>query len=155
MLTATLTMPRRTEDLILPDRRENRATLRRLFQAYVDDFGPEAGEQIITTIIDELGGLRMMIPTNSHHNGANLDTIRALHVRMCERFGDASGTVIMRKLLLDLGGLRISFPDMEDLWRSERNRKIRAKYNGSNHAELAINWGISIVHVRNIIRGGE
>lgn len=153
MLTAAITMPRMTEAPILPDRRENRATLRRLFQAYVDDFGPEAGEQIIMTTINELGGMRMVIPTNSHHNGANIYAIRVLYARMCERFGDASGAVIMRKFLVELGGIRISFPDMEDLWREERNRKIRAAYNGSNHAELAIKWGMSVVHVRNIIRG--
>lgn len=141
-------------------RRDNRQALRRLFQGYINDYGQFAGEQIIRAIIDTLGGMRISVPANGDHRGMRYQADSVMLLFECwremdMRFGEASGKAIMQKFVMELKGLRISIPDHDDIFREERNRRIRAKYNGSNHAELAINWGISIVHVRNIIRGGE
>ena len=68
-------------------------------------------------------------------------------------FGEASGTAIIRSFIAHCGGCRISVPDFDDLYRQERDRKIRTAFTGSNYNELAERWGISVRQVRYIIDG--
>jgi hypothetical protein len=144
------------EVFLVPSRRENRESLRRLFQGYVNDFGAEDGGKIIRVIIDELGGVRVTVPMNGKvrlgfRQSDSQEIIRSLFCRLCHEFGIASGKAIMRKFLLELKGVRISFPDLRDLAREERDNRIRSTFNGSNHYELACVWGISRVSVQRIV----
>jgi len=68
-------------------------------------------------------------------------------------FGEVSGTAIIKSFIAHLGGCRISIPDFDDLSRQERDRKIRAAFNGVNYNELAERFGISARWVRRIIDG--
>lgn len=154
----------RKEVPVLPSRRDNRETIRRLFQGYVNDFGPAAGGRIIYVIVSEIGNLRIKVPRNSNngHPGlsalpviaSNQETIWCLRCRLVREFGEASARVIMRKFLFELRGMRLTFPDLEDLAREERDRKIRAEFKG-DYKETAIRWGMSIPGVKKIVRGDE
>jgi len=129
---------------------ESRKLLRSLFQGYIRDFGDDAGAKIITTIIEVLGGCRICVPVRLG-SGDNSRELRVLYDCICERFGNASGEAIMRSFILELKDHRISFPDFKDLWREERNRRIRAKFNGSNYQELAICFDLHVSHVWRIV----
>lgn len=124
-------------------RRENRETLGRLFQGYVNDFGSDAGEKIIRLIIDELGGLRMVVPANNPTGGRNenLKFISCLYCRLNKEFGDASGKAIMQKFIQELKSMRISFPDLQDLAREDRDRRIKEAHGGIT--EIALRFGMS------------
>jgi Mor family transcriptional regulator len=139
-----------TEVVLLKRPFNSRDQLNRLFQAYVNDFGNDSGKEIIRTIIDVLGGCRLTVPTQLR-NSENCKEMRALYDCLCERFGNASGAAIMRMFLLELKGCRISFPDQEDLYREERNRKIKSEFNGDNYQELALRWGLDVAFVWKII----
>lgn len=74
-------------------------------------------------------------------------------------FGEASGHAIIKSFISFCGGLRISVPDFEDLWREERDRRIRAAFNGVNYTELAERFTnfkgecLSVRQIRYIIDG--
>lgn len=138
-------------------RRDNRQALRRLFQGYVADFGPEPGGQIIKTVVDILGGQRISVPGDGKRCGRRYHTqsylaIMELWQECTFRFSAASGMAIMRKFIVELRGLRISFPDQADIYREERDNKIRLAYNGANKKELALTWGLTVSQVVNILR---
>ena len=145
----TMELPPR-ERITLPNRRDNRETLTRLFQGYVNDYGNAAGEKIIRVILDELGGLRMVIPTNSNRSGPdeNIRIINCLYCRLKKEFGDASGKAIMQKFLRDIKGMRISFPDLQDLAREDRDRRIKNTVGGI--PEIALRFGLSEKQIRRI-----
>lgn len=50
-----------------------------------------------------------------------------------------------------LGGVRMTIPDMEEMIRRERNRNIRAEFNGQNSEELAFKYQLKARQVRNIV----
>lgn len=133
---------------------ESRKLLRSVFQGYIQDFGEDAGMKIISTIIEVLGNCRICVPVRLG-SGDNSRELEILYDCLCERFGNASGEAIMRRFILELKGHRISFPDHQDLWREERNRKIRAKFNGGNYQELAINFGMDVSMVWKIVNGDD
>lgn len=138
-------------------RRDNRDALQRLFQGYVNDYGPEAGAEIIRAIVDIAGGERITVPDSSRALGVryrsySMRCIGELWRVMNIRFGDASGSVIMRKFITELKGLRISFPDHRDLYREERNRKIKLAWDGSNTGELAELWSLRERQILRIVR---
>lgn len=138
-------------------RKDNREALRRLFQGYVDDFGPVAGGQIIETVVDILGGLRISVPADGRrrgmrHHAQSVLSIMELWQECTFRFGAASGMAIMRKFIVELRGLRVSFPDHEAIYRWERDGKIRVAHNGTNKKELALTWGLTVEMVKKILR---
>ena len=53
----------------------------------------------------------------------------------------------------EYGGIAIYFPSKKTLFRSHRNREIINRYNGKNIKELAKDFEISEVQVRNVIKG--
>jgi Mor family transcriptional regulator len=50
-----------------------------------------------------------------------------------------------------VGGLRLTFPDLQDLYRAERNRRIRNEFTGFNYEELAIKYRLKRLQVRRIL----
>lgn len=138
-------------------RRDNREALQRLFQGYVHDYGPEEGQQIIRAIIDTLGRERITVPEDSRSLGVryrcySMRCISELWRVMSLRFGDSSGKAIMQKFVVELRGLRISFPDHRDIYREERNRKIRLAWTGSNTTELASLYDLRERQILRIVR---
>jgi Mor family transcriptional regulator len=89
----------------------------------------------------------------------NREALNGLYHRFCTDFGEASGLVIIRAITEELGGLRVSIPDLQDLQREERDRRIRALFNGNNYSELAERFTnsrgdrLSVRQIRNIIDG--
>ncbi len=126
--------------------------LNRLFDGYVKDYGTNDGEKIIKTVIDVLGGCRITIPDRLSNNSENITALLALYTCFCDRFGDASGKEIMRKFICDLKDCRISFPDHKDLYREERNRKIRSMFKG-NYTELALRFNMDVKQIWRIVNG--
>jgi hypothetical protein len=124
--------------------------LNRLFEGYYRDYGEEAGGRIVKAIIDILGGCRMTVPERSC-NSSNGREMWSLYCYLCDLFGDASGQEIMRKFILELKSRRISFPDHQDLYREERNRKIRTMFTGDNYKELSVIFDLDISHVWRIV----
>lgn len=130
---------------------KSRQALIRLFQCYVNDYGNEAAVRIIRTIIDVLGGCRLTVPDQMPSNPDNAEALLALYACLCERFQQASADAIMRKFLIELKGLRISFPDYDDLYREDRDTKIRNMFNGKNYKELSIMFGLAVSTVWEIV----
>jgi Mor family transcriptional regulator len=83
-------------------------------------------------------------------NRAALD---GLFQRLCSDFGEASGFSIIKTIVEELGGLRVSIPDLQDLEREERDRRITSLFNGRNYAELGDRFGLSPRQVRHIVDG--
>lgn len=87
----------------------------------------------------------------------NREALNGLYHRLCTDFGESSGLAIIRAITEELGGLRVSVPDLQDLQREERDRKIVALFTGNNYKELAERFTnsrgerLSVRQVRNII----
>lgn len=131
--------------------KKSRQTLNRLFAGYHADYGAEEGGKIVKAIIDVLGGCRLTIPGKMPSNPENAQALLALYGCLCERFEQASGEAIMRRFLMELRDLRISFPDHEDIYREERNLKIRQMFNGGNYKELSIMFDLDVSQVWRIV----
>jgi len=72
--------------MALPKRTENYEALQSLFQRLCNDFGQSSGKKIIETIIFELGGLRVSIPTSKDFYRVERDR------RICNRFNGTNYT---------------------------------------------------------------
>ena len=81
----------------------------------------------------------------------NREALDRLFHRLQSEFGETSGRAIIRTILEELGGLRVCIPDLNELYREERDAKIRAAFNGRNYEELAVRWGLSVRRIRYII----
>jgi Mor family transcriptional regulator len=84
-------------------------------------------------------------------NSDNREALNTLFRRLYVDFGTTSGGAIVRAIVEELGGLRVSVPDLRDLEREERDRRIRVQCNGTNYYALAGRHGITVRQVRNII----
>jgi hypothetical protein len=122
--------------------KKSRQRLKQLFEEYCRDYGLIDGGKINRAIIDILGGYRLTIPDKMSNDADNNAALIALYHCLRDRFGAASGEAIMRKFLCDLKDCRISFPDHQDIYREERNRKIKNMFNGGNYKELAILYNL-------------
>ncbi len=83
----------------------------------------------------------------------NRDALDRLFRRLTADFGIASGQAVIKTIIEELGGLRVTIPDLHDLFREERNRRIITQFNGANHAELAERYGLRVRQIRNIVDG--
>ena len=71
-----------------------------------------------------------------------------------EEYGAGIATGVMQIIVMRHGNSRIYIPDPRDVYREERDRKIRSKFNGANLQELAILFRISISQARRIVQEG-
>ncbi len=83
----------------------------------------------------------------------NHDALEGLFDRLRESCGEKPSKEVIKIILEELGGLRISIPTLKELYKKERNKRIREIFNGANHEELAIRFGLSLTHVRWIVQG--
>lgn len=85
--------------------------------------------------------------TRSEHTEA----VQELFRRLQGEFGNMAPQII--KVMVDVvGGYRITFPDLQDLYRMERNRCIRSEFTGCNHQELAFKYRLKVKQVRRIVQ---
>jgi hypothetical protein len=148
-------------------RRQNRETFVRLFQGFVNEYGEIAGKKIVKHIVDTTGGMRIWVPENNpklnQHTVLDNDPLhgcsacfRMLWISICHEFGPASGRAIMHKIIVERGGSRVYFPTYRDLYKWERNEKMRAQYSKcKNVEEIANRWNMSWQRAAQIVRGEE
>jgi len=82
-----------------------------------------------------------------HENG---EVIRDLFDRLHREFGRLAPQII-QVMVESVGGVRLTFPDLQDIYRAERNRRIRAEFTGANHEELAIKYRLKVRRIRRIL----
>lgn len=92
----------------------------------------------------------MEVPRMSNRS-ENREALDVLFHRLVTDFGQKSGEAIIRTIVEELGGLRVSIPDIQDLSREERDRRICASFTGDNYGELALRHGLSRMQIRRII----
>lgn len=84
--------------------------------------------------------------TRSDHQEA----IAQLFDRLHNEFGRFAPQII--QIMAEcVGGCRLTFPDLQDLYRSERNRRIRNEFRGNNIEELSILYRLRPRQIRNIV----
>lgn len=83
----------------------------------------------------------------------NSEALAQLYDRLHSDFGRLAPQII-QTLAETVGGLRLTFPDLGTLYREERNRRIRAEFNGLNLEELAIRYRLRKRQVRRIVQEG-
>lgn len=88
----------------------------------------------------------------------NYEIVKELFQEICADFGEASGMIIIKKIVDKWGDRRISVPGYKDLYRMERDKLIRTKFNGANHKELALMFkdpdtglSLSVLQIRRIL----
>ncbi len=74
---------------------------------------------------------------------------RRLVMNLCPH---ASGNDVLRVMYEELGGMRITVPTIRDLEIEARDKRVRLKFRGDNHNELAERFGLSVRHVRRIVQ---
>ncbi|MCP4747283.1 MAG: hypothetical protein GY874_14255 [Desulfobacteraceae bacterium] len=75
--------------------------------------------------------------------------------RLIEELGFDIAVAVQQAMVEELGGLRITVPDMRQLFREKRNRRISNEFNGANLSELAQRFGLSKIHIRRIVNNGQ
>ena len=88
---------------------------------------------------------------NSDHDVR--DALQRWMNRMHKDLGDKSGQAIVKSFLEECGGCRLRVPDLYDLYRLDRDRIIKNKFNGTNHEELAICFSLTVRQIRRIVNG--
>lgn len=80
----------------------------------------------------------------------NQDAVEELFGRLQREFGNMAPLII--KVMAEMvGGLRLTFPDLQDIYRAERNRRIQNEFTGFNYEELAIKYRLKCRQVRRIL----
>jgi Mor family transcriptional regulator len=80
----------------------------------------------------------------------NQDIVAELFGRLQREFGNMA-PLIIKVMVETVGGVRMTFPDLQDLYRSERNRRLRNEFTGFNYEELAIKYRLKCRQVRRIL----
>jgi Mor family transcriptional regulator len=84
----------------------------------------------------------------------NRDALERFGRRLVNELGADIALIVQRTMVEELGGLRITVPDLRQLGREFRNKRIIKEFNGVNHKELAQRFGLSVRWVRRIVNGG-
>lgn len=66
------------------------------------------------------------------------------------RFGSHAGEII-QAIVEIAGGMQLRIPDLQYLYRQERNRRIRNEFTGVNYEELAIRYRLKPRQIRRIV----
>lgn len=82
--------------------------------------------------------------------GDNREVIAELFDRLHAEFGGMAPNII-KIMVMVLGKTRVTFPDVDYLYRQERNRRIRIEFKGANHEELAIKYKLKSRQIRRIL----
>ncbi len=71
--------------------------------------------------------------------------------RLCADFGPASAAKIIESIVYEIGGERVTIPNLQDLQRRERDRKICNLHTGDNTSELAVRFSLHENSIRRIL----
>jgi len=82
----------------------------------------------------------------------NHEAIEELFTCLHRKFGELA-PVIIETIVDCVGDLRLTFPGLQDIYRMERNKRLRNEFNGANYEELAIRYRLKCRQVRRIIGG--
>lgn len=63
------------------------------------------------------------------------------------------GIEAYRKLVEHYGGSKIYIAKYDTITRPDRNNEIKQKFNGGNYRQLALEYNLAEVTVRNIVNG--
>lgn len=88
---------------------------------------------------------------SNNHWWEGRDVIQSFGSRMVAEYGESTGEAIVRALHEEAGGMRIRVPTISDLERKQRDDRIRLLFNGCNHQELALRFGLTDTHIRRIL----
>jgi Mor family transcriptional regulator len=80
----------------------------------------------------------------------NTEAIDQLFSELQREFGNLA-PLIIQVLARTVGGLRLTFPDLRDLYRAERNRRICCEFTGCNFDELSIKYRLKVRWIRKIL----
>ena len=80
----------------------------------------------------------------------NSEAIDQLFGRLQREFGNLA-PLIIKVMVESIGGYRITFPDLQDIYRQERNRRIQSEFTGFNYEELSIKYRLKTRQVRRIV----
>ena len=69
--------------------------------------------------------------------------------------GNESGRRIEEHFVRRLGGARLTVPTLAELERREKHRKIKKKFKGDNHKQLAAEFGCSVQAIYSIVAKKE
>lgn len=83
----------------------------------------------------------------------NHEAIEELFACLQREFGNMT-PLIIQTLVNCVGGIRLTFPDLQDLYRAERNKRIRKEFQGFNHEELGIKYRLHPKQIRRIVATG-
>lgn len=84
----------------------------------------------------------------------NQQAVDDLFGRLQREFGNMA-PLIIKVMVETVGGIRLTFPDLQDLYRSERNRRLRNEFTGFNYEELAIKYRLKCRQVRRILTNSQ
>jgi len=84
----------------------------------------------------------------------NAEVVGQLFDRLHGEFGRLAPQII--QVIAEVAGrTRVTFPGLEDLYRAERNKRIRNEFTGANYEELAIKYRLRVRQVRRIVQNGD
>ena len=81
------------------------------------------------------------------------EAIEELFTCLQQEFGNLA-PLIIKTLVNCVGGTRITFPNLQEMYRVERNRRIRQEFNGINYDELGFKYRLHPRNIRRIVREG-
>lgn len=81
----------------------------------------------------------------------NRELLELYEQRLVEIFGASDAQKVVRLLIEVVGGARITVPTLKQIEIEFRDKRIRERFNGFNHVELAYEAGLSARHVRRIV----
>jgi len=84
----------------------------------------------------------------------NQEAVEELFGRLQREFGNMAPRIIT-VIAETVGDLRLTFPGLQDLYRAERNRRLRNEFTGFNYEELAIKYRLKCRQVRKIIQNSS
>jgi len=76
-------------------------------------------------------------------------------VHEAEYLGNERGRQIEEALVRELGGMRLVIPTLKCLERREKHRRIRNRFTGYNHKQLAVEFGYAVQSIYDILRKKE
>jgi Mor family transcriptional regulator len=80
----------------------------------------------------------------------NQEAVSQLFECLQRELGSLAPAVI--KIMAEcIGGHRLTFPDLQELYRQERNRRIRVEFTGFNLQELGFKYRLHPKQVRRIV----
>ncbi|MFQ5736901.1 MAG: Mor transcription activator family protein [Thermodesulfobacteriota bacterium] len=83
-----------------------------------------------------------------------LNFLAELEELLNREMGAPAGSHALKALCERHHGSRVYIPSATEIYRAWRNRQLSFSFMGDNHAELALEWGLTERQIRRIVNGG-